>query len=230
MVTTLNRFEDQVELYDDKAKFTYELQMLKAMLKMSLRNQTKSEKENLLDNFYKILPEYIANYIMDEFDKQYVDQRMIVYSQYLQLMQPDLSEIGLLEELANILQNLTKVCALQSLEEKKLKYEEILENISLELNLILDSQPIHELILTAHLNFLKEFIDTLCVMMEEQESIEEYKPDLNVLSAQLEIAQDGEDVNEKLIFLNMFNDRSTKFGRFLNYKFNQFQFKYSRDF
>lgn len=229
--TTEQKFKDQSsstedeekmsKLYNEKDKFKYELQLLKATFEMALVNHTNGEKLNLLNHFPKLIPAYFCTFLMDQLDKQFMDQKMRIDMKYLDLMNIDLKEMGLINEAFFIKNKFKESLSLDSLKQKIDNYNNITQGLTHEFQYLLDKQPLHNTLLKAHLNFLMEFIKSL-----EKSEIEEFTLDYNELVRQMEIAQESADVGEKFKFVEMFNDVSTKFGRFLEVKFDEYKCQY----
>lgn len=205
-------------------QFQYELDLLKAFFKLALNNHTLEEKRNFLNNFSKLIPPYFANYLLPELDKQSIDQKIRLDLKYLDLMKTDLQTLDLEQELDFILPKLKGILKEQNLALKREIYNDITQNLTPQLQYILDKEPMHKILLKAHLNFLSEFIYSL-----DQESNEEFKPDYNVLIRQLEIAEDSEAEEDQFKVLDLFEDESTKFGRFLKIKLEEYKLKYYED-
>lgn len=182
------------------------------------------EKRNFLNNFPKLIPSYFANYLLPELDKQSIDQKIRLDLKYLDLMKTDLQALDLEQELDFILPKLKGILKEQNLALKREIYNDITQNLTPQLQYILDKEPMHKILLKAHLNFLSEFIYSL-----DQESNEEFKPDYNVLIRQLEIAEDSEAEEDQFKVLDLFEDESTKFGRFLKIKLEEYKLKYYED-
>lgn len=205
-------------------KFKDELDLLKATFKLALVNHTLAEKQNFLQNFTKLIPPYFANYLLQEFDKQFLNQKLRLDLKYLNFMQNDLKLLHMEQELNFILLKLKQTLMQKNLKEKRNSYNKIIENLTPQLQFILDKRPMHQILLKAHLNFLTEFIYSL-----EQEDIEEFKPEYNVLIRQLEIAEDSREERDKFKVLDLFEDETTKFGRFLKLKLMEYKLRFYKD-
>ncbi|KNC22791.1 hypothetical protein FF38_04130 [Lucilia cuprina] len=220
----LSDFAEADRIHNEKMKHKYELNLLKATFELALTNHTNAEKFNFLYNFPKIIPPYFSNFLMDELDMQYVNQKIRIDLKYLDLMKPDLQHLNLAEEIFYINYKLKEILLMQNLQAKLKGYKNITDGLTPQFQYILDKQPLHEALLKSHLNFLKEYVNSF-----EDSEIEEFKPEYNVLLRQLEIAENSTDNENKFKFLEMFNDTTTKFGRFLNVKFEEYKFKYYMD-
>ncbi|KNC22752.1 hypothetical protein FF38_04129 [Lucilia cuprina] len=174
-------------------KFTTELKSLKEIFEYTLNN----------------------TFVKKELAKQKLNENIRIAKFYLVHMYNDLKDLDLDNEALNLQYILESIYQIKDLREKRLMYNYVISNLSTDFQDILDHQPMHEVLLKAHLNFLLHFIVHVTLLTDA----EQYDEDLALLGEQLYVTLKNDNVQEKLSFLEKFNDVSTKFGRMLQQLF-----------
>ncbi|XP_046812108.1 uncharacterized protein LOC124421265 [Lucilia cuprina] len=204
-------------------KFTTELKSLKEIFEYTLNTSNFEKKKHLLETFQEILPLEFAAFVKEKLAKQKLNENIRIAKFYLVHMYNDLKDLGLDNEALNLQYILESIYQIKDLREKRLMYNYVISNLSTDFQDILDHQPMHEVLLKAHLNFLLHFIVHVTLLTDA----EQYDEDLALLGEQLYVTLKNDNVQEKLSFLEKFNDVSTKFGRmlqqlFIEYKIDNF--------
>ncbi|KAM7352773.1 uncharacterized protein ACRADG_005156 [Cochliomyia hominivorax] len=215
----LQHYLKRLELIAQKpdTKFSSELQNLMDKFKHSIAKETFKEKSQLLEEFTNNMD--LAEYLTNEFDKQYINEDILIESWYLNEIAPDVDK-SLYDELVQIVRDLKEAYRIQDLEKKFNIYADIGENLSEQfLDYFYGENPSVPL-LNAQLKYYQEYLNYL---LKECNLESDMAENTRELLGKVEKALENADkvVKEKVI--ELFDDLTTKFGRYLDEHFVDFK-------
>ena len=204
-----------------EGNFSSEFRILIEICSEIMHNAEFQDKLNFYEHFFETLLQDFYEFLQQALLKQELNENILMAQAYIESMFKDLHAINLSQEALVVQQKLLDIHRLTDLKEKRLKYNELLDNLSPDFKNILDEQPPNDILLKAHLKFLLHFLVYVSVSSDESA----YLPEFGVLGDKLFAALRG-SLSDKLIFLQAFNDDSTKFGRILQQRLIEYKIDY----
>lgn len=185
--------------------------------KHSIAKESLKEKSQLLEQQTKNTE--LADYLADEFDKQYINEDILIESWYLNEISPHVSK-DLYEELLKVIHDLKEAYRTEDLETKFNIYTDVGENLSDKFLDYFFSEHAPEPLLNAQLKYYKEYLDYL---LKECQEGGEFEKNIQELKQKVEGARTSSDIDEKHNVIDLFDDLDTKFGRYLDENFVDFR-------
>lgn len=185
--------------------------------KHSIAKESFKEKSQLLEQQTKNTE--LADYLADEFDKQYINEDILIESWYLNEISPHVSK-DLYEELLKVIHDLKEAYRTEDLETKFNIYTDVGENLSDQFLDYFFSEHAPEPLLNAQLKYYKEYLDYL---LKECQVGGEFEKNIQELKQKVEGARTSSDIDEKHKVIDLFDDLDTKFGRYLDENFVDFR-------
>lgn len=161
----------------------------------------------------------LADYLADEFDKQYINEDILIESWYLNEISPHVSK-DLYEELLKVIHDLKEAYRTEDLETKFNIYTDVGENLSDQFLDYFFGEYAPEPLLNAQLKYYKEYLDYL---LKECQVGGEFEKNIQELKQKVEGARTSSDIDEKHKVIDLFDDLDTKFGRYLDENFVDFR-------
>ena len=219
MNNRLKHYLKRIELLAQttNAKFPAELQELINKFKHTLAKGSFKEKSLLLDQHTK-LPEF-ADYLALEFDKQYINEDLLIETWYLNEILPHLSK-DLYDEVTNIIRDLKEAYRADDLEKKFNIYADVGENLSEKFLTYFYGEDEPMPLLNAQLKYYLEYLQYL---LKECQVGGEFEKPLKDFVSKVEAALTSTEKAEKENVVEMFDDITTKFGRYLDEHFVDFK-------
>lgn len=185
--------------------------------KHSIAKESFKEKSQLLEQQTKNTE--LADYLADEFDKQYINEDILIESWYLNEISPHVSK-DLYEELLKVIHDLKEAYRTEDLETKFNIYTDVGENLSHQFLDYFFSEHAPEPLLNAQLKYYREYLDYL---LKECQVGGEFETNIQELKQKVEGARTSSDIDEKHKVIDLFDDLDTKFGRYLDENFVDFR-------
>lgn len=185
--------------------------------KHSIAKESFKEKSQLLEQQTKNTE--LADYLADEFDKQYINEDILIESWYLNEISPHVSK-DLYEELLKVIHDLKEAYRTEDLETKFNIYTDVGENLSDQFLDYFFSEHAPEPLLNAQLKYYREYLDYL---LKECQVGEEFEKNIQELKQKVEGARTRSDIDEKHKVIDLFDDLDAKFGRYLDENFVDFR-------
>lgn len=185
--------------------------------KHSIAKESFKEKSQLLEQQTKNTE--LADYLADEFDKQYINEDILIESWYLNEISPHVSK-DLYEELLKVIHDLKEAYRTEDLETKFNIYTDVGENLSDKFLDYFFSEHAPEPLLNAQLKYYREYLDYL---LKECQVGGEFEKNIQELKQKVEGARTSSDIDEKHNVIDLFDDLDTKFGRYLDENFVDFR-------
>lgn len=185
--------------------------------KLSIAKESLKEKSQLLEQQTKNTG--LADYLADEFDKQYINEDILIESWYLNEISPHVSK-DLYEELLKVIHDLKEAYRTEDLETKFNIYTDVGENLSDHFLDYFFGEHAPEPLLNAQLKYYKEYLDYL---LKECQEGGEFEKNIQELKQKVEGARTSSDIDEKHKVIDLFDDLDTKFGRYLDENFVDFR-------
>lgn len=185
--------------------------------KHSIAKESFKEKSQLLEQQTKNTE--LADYLADEFDKQYINEDILIESWYLNEISPHVSK-DLYEELLKVIHDLKEAYRTEDLETKFNIYTDVGENLSDQFLDYFFSEHAPEPLLNAQLKYYREYLDYL---LKECQVGGEFESNIQELKQKVEGARTSSDIDEKHKVIDLFDDLDTKFGRYLDENFVDFR-------
>lgn len=185
--------------------------------KHSIAKESFKEKSQLLEQQTKNTE--LADYLADEFDKQYINEDILIESWYLNEISPHVSK-DLYEELLKVIHDLKEAYRTEDLETKFNIYTDVGENLSDKFLDYFFSEHAPEPLLNAQLKYYREYLDYL---LKECQVGGEFESNIQELKQKVEGARTSSDIDEKHNVIDLFDDLDTKFGRYLDENFVDFR-------
>lgn len=219
MNNRLKHYLQRVELVAQtaNAKFPAELQELINKFKHTLAKGSFKEKTLLLDEHTKI-PEF-ADYLSVEFDKQYINEDLLTETWYLNEILPHLPK-DLYEEVTKIIHDLKEAYLAKDLEKKFNIYADLGEKVSERFLDYFYGEDEPMPLLNAQLKYNLEYLQYL---LKEFQAGGEFEKPLQDLLSQVQDALASAEKTVKEDVVKMFDDITTKFGRYLDEHFVDFK-------
>ena len=204
-----------------EGNFSSEFRALIGGFSRILYNADFPEKQHFYEHFFETLLQDFYEFLQQALLKQEFNENILMANAYIKSMFKGLHAINLSQEALAMQQKLLDIHRLTDLKEKRMKYNELLDNLSPDFKHLLDQQPPNELLLKAHLKFLLHFLVYVSVSSDESA----YLPEFGELGDKLFTALRG-SLSDKLICLQAFSDDSTKFGRMLQQRLIEYKINY----
>lgn len=185
--------------------------------KHSIAKESLKEKSQLLEQQTKNTG--LADYLADEFDKQYINEDILIESWYLNEISPHVSK-DLYEELLKVIHDLKEAYRTEDLETKFNIYTDVGEDLSDQFLDYFFSEHAPEPLLNAQLKYYREYLDYL---LKECQEGGEFEKNIQELKQKVEGARTSSDIDEKHKVIDLFDDLDTKFGRYLDENFVDFR-------
>lgn len=185
--------------------------------KHSIAKESLKEKSQLLEQQTKNTE--LADYLADEFDKQYINEDILIESWYLNEISPHVSK-DLYEELLKVIHDLKEAYRTEDLETKFNIYTDVGEDLSDQFLDYFFSEHAPEPLLNAQLKYYREYLDYL---LKECQVGGEFETNIQELKQKVEGARTSSDIDEKHKVIDLFDDLDTKFGRYLDENFVDFR-------
>lgn len=185
--------------------------------KHSIAKESLKEKSQLLEQQTKNTE--LADYLADEFDKQYINEDILIESWYLNEISPHVSK-DLYEELLKVIHDLKEAYRTEDLETKFNIYTDVGENLSDQFLDYFFGEHAPEPLLNAQLKYYREYLDYL---LKECQVGGEFETNIQELKQKVEGARTSSDIDEKHKVIDLFDDLDTKFGRYLDENFVDFR-------
>lgn len=185
--------------------------------KHSIAKESFKEKSQLLEQQTKNTE--LADYLADEFDKQYINEDILIESWYLNEISPHVSK-DLYEELLKVIHDLKEAYRTEDLETKFNIYTDVGENLSDQFLDYFFGEHAPEPLLNAQLKYYREYLDYL---LKECQEGGEFEKNIQELKQKVEGARTSSDIDEKHNVIDLFDDLDTKFGRYLDENFVDFR-------
>lgn len=208
----LKHYLKRLELVTKKtnSKFSSEIQQLVDVFKHSLSQESFKEKAQLLEEYTKNME--MAEFLSTEFDKQFINEDILVEIWYLNEIMPHLDK-DLYDEVVKVIKDFKEAYRADDLDTKLNIYSDIGENISEK---FLDyfygeNEPVP--LMNAQLKYYQEYLQYL---LNECKLNAEFEQNVQELSLRVETARLSDDKAAKESVLDTFDDLSTTFGRYLD--------------
>uniref|UniRef100_A0A0A1XCH4 Probable ubiquitination network signaling protein acrB n=1 Tax=Zeugodacus cucurbitae TaxID=28588 RepID=A0A0A1XCH4_ZEUCU len=204
---------------DVDEKYAVELEQLLALyLKAANAEDPLIEEKQLLEYEGEQRQSFMA-YLNLQYDEQFLNEDIRVQEWSMRTLMTEVSG-ALAEEIEKVLPAYESALKIVDFDQKYAAFTGIQETFSPELWQLIDAEPEGKAVLNVQLKFFKEFL----LYLQKQDDARPFAPmlrdSLNVVEAALQSA----DLKEKLEVLDSFDDLTTKFRRYLDYKILEFQF------
>nr|XP_014099627.1 uncharacterized protein LOC106624420 isoform X1 [Bactrocera oleae] len=204
---------------DVDEKYAIELeQLLARYLKAANAEDPLVEEKQLLEYEGEQRQAFMA-YVNLQYDEQFLNEDIRVQEWSMRTLMTEVSG-PLAEEIEKVLPAYESAVKIDDFDQKYAAFTGIQETFSTALWQLIDAEPEEEAVLNVQLKFFKEFL----LYLQKQEDAASFaailKDALNVVESALMSA----DLKPKMEVLDSFDDLTTKFRRYLDYKVLEFQF------
>ncbi|XP_004534459.1 uncharacterized protein LOC101463549 [Ceratitis capitata] len=162
--------------------------------------------------------EFIA-YLHLQYDEQFLNEDIRIQEWSMRQLLPQVSS-EMAAEIEKILPGYERAVKMADFDEKYAAFTGIQEEFSAALWQLIDAEPEDIAVLNVQLQFFKEFI----LYLQKQEDALSFASALKQTLAEVETALLSVDLKQKVEVLDSFDDLTTKFKRYLDYKILEFQF------
>lgn len=204
---------------DVDEKYAVELeQLLARYLKAANAEDPLVEEKQLLEYEGEQRQAFMA-YLNLQYDEQFLNEDIRVQEWSMRTLMTEVSG-PLAEEIGKVLPAYESAIKIDDFDRKYAAFTAIQETFSSALWQVIDAEPEDKAVLNVQLKFFKEFLHHLQKEEVAAPFVEMLKDALNVVESALTSA----DLKQKLEVLDSFDDLTTKFRRYLDYKVLEFQF------
>ncbi|XP_039951372.1 uncharacterized protein LOC120768660 [Bactrocera tryoni] len=200
-------------------KYAIELeQLLARYLKAANAEDPLVEEKQLLEYEGEQRQAFMA-YVNLQYDEQFLNEDIRVQEWSMRTLMSELSG-PLAEEIEKVLPAYESAVKIDDFDQKYTAFTGIQETFSSTLWQLIDAEPEEVAVLNVQLKFFKEFL----IYLQKQEDAASFtgmiKDTLNIVDSALT----SSDMKQKMDVLDSFDDLTTKFRRYLDYKVLEFQF------
>ncbi|XP_018794826.1 PREDICTED: uncharacterized protein LOC108972623 [Bactrocera latifrons] len=204
---------------DVDEKYATELeQLLARYLKAANAEDPLVEEKQLLEYEGEQRQSFMS-YVNLQYDEQFLNEDIRVQEWSMRTLMAEVSG-PLAEEIEKVLPAYESAVKIDDFDQKYTAFTGIQETFSPALWQLIDAEPEEEAVLNVQLKFFKEFLLYLQKQVDAASFAGMIKDTLKVVESALTSA----DLKQKMDVLDSFDDLTTKFRRYLDYKVLEFQF------
>ncbi|XP_036321210.1 uncharacterized protein LOC118735519 [Rhagoletis pomonella] len=207
-----------------EAQYAEELEQLLARYLKAANAEDPLVEEKLLLEYEGEQRQTFIGYLSLQYDEQFLNEDIRIQEWSMRQL---LSQLGggggggpVAEEIEKMLPAYETAAKIEDFDKKYAAFAEIQEGFSPALWQLLDAEPEDVMLLNVQLQFFREFL----MYLLKHEDARQFTVKLRNVLAEVEAALASADVKQKVGVLDSFDDLTTKFGRFFDYKILEFEF------
>ncbi|XP_053959742.1 uncharacterized protein LOC128864206 [Anastrepha ludens] len=200
-------------------QYADELEQMLARYAEAANTEDPLAEEKLLLAYEGAQRQEFMGYLSLQYDEQFLNEDIRIQEWSMRQL---LSQVSgpVAEEIEKLLPAYESAAKIEDFDKKYAAFTAIQEGFSSTLWKLLDAQPEDKALLNVQLQFFREF---LMYLLKQQEAAQ-FVAKIKSVLGEVEAAQVNADVKQKLDVLDSFDDLTTKFGRYLDYKVLEFEF------